>query len=739
LPPPALFAAFANPFMLYGMAAASIPIVIHLLNKRKYRETQWAAMRFLLAAIRKNSRRIRLEQLLLLAVRTLLVLLLVAALARPYLENIGAIPALVGQRTHRVLVLDGSLSMDYAVAGSTRFERAKEVAAQFVKEARRGDVISVVLMGDPPRDIIEKPSPKHDEVLKELAAITLPHGGIDLTASFSKINEVLAASTIGQKEVVILTDLQAASWQPEGGAGDALQRSLARLSGFKPRSVVVDLGAAGGENVAVTDLSVNTPIVTLGATPAVSATIRDFGRKGAGEVRATFFVDGQAVHEQAVALKPGEDQRVAFPYAFASAGDHLVEARIDDDPLKLDNRRCLAVPVREFLRVLLVDGDSRSEPFASDSDYLAQALNPAEASPGNPSLIRTEVVSESQLSRQDLAPFDAVVLCNIAQFNEAEVSALEAYLKQGGGLVVFGGDQVLPENYNRLLHADGKGLLPAEVGASVGDAATKGETRFTFDPLGYRDPMVADFQGQTDAVQAGLNGVKTWEYHKLKLPKGSSAKVAMNFSTGDPAIIGSAPRLGGSSRGRVIQVATSADAGWTTWPLHPSYPVVMEQVILQAAAGRRADRNVRVGQPLDQALPAAGANLAATVTLPDGKVEPTKLRAEGDVSRLAFDRTDLSGPYQVRIGPPLSVDSLFAANPDPAESDPAKLDGAGLKAALPGWDFQYEADWHRLLGGVASVGRRGELHRMLLYAVLTLLIVESLLAWRFGHHAPARA
>ena len=57
---------------------------------------------------------------------------------------------LIGQRTHRVLVLDGSLSMDYAVGGSTRFERAKEVAAQFVKEARRGDVISVVLMGDPP-------------------------------------------------------------------------------------------------------------------------------------------------------------------------------------------------------------------------------------------------------------------------------------------------------------------------------------------------------------------------------------------------------------------------------------------------------------------------------------------------------------------------------------------------------------------------------------------------------------
>src|SRR5271157_3899097 len=113
--PPLLWALeFANP----GLVAASIPIVIHLLNRRKFREMPWAAMQFLLAAIRKNQRRVRIEQWLLLAVRTLLILLIVAAMAKPFLESFGNVIA--GQRTHRVLVLDGSLSMGYTTGDKSR-------------------------------------------------------------------------------------------------------------------------------------------------------------------------------------------------------------------------------------------------------------------------------------------------------------------------------------------------------------------------------------------------------------------------------------------------------------------------------------------------------------------------------------------------------------------------------------------------------------------------------------------
>jgi hypothetical protein len=87
----------------------------------------------------------------------------------------------------------------------------------------------------------------------------------------------------------------------------------------------------------------------------------------------------------------------------------------------------------------------------------------------------------------------------------------------------------------------------------------------------------------------------------------------------------------------------------------------------------------------------------------------------------------------------LALDSTFAANPDPAESDLAKLDRQSLAETLPGWNFAYFTDWQSLTKNAASVSLRGELHRYMLYAVLLLLIVESVLAWLFGHHAPRGA
>ncbi len=255
---------FANVPLLYGLAAAAIPIVIHLLNRRKFRQVTWAAMQFLLAAVRKNRRRIRIEQWLLLAIRTLIILLVVAAMAKPFLETFGAV--ITGRRTHRVLVIDASLSMGYNSGESSRFDQAKALAAQLVKDSRPGDAASIILMGDPPRVVIGDPTQNLGEVRKEIDELAITHGGTNLAATFEAVDRVLEVSPIPQKEVVFLTDLQATSWKPPEGSAAALKLLVARLEQRRPRSVVVDLGKSGGENRAVTGLALTSPVVTVGAS-----------------------------------------------------------------------------------------------------------------------------------------------------------------------------------------------------------------------------------------------------------------------------------------------------------------------------------------------------------------------------------------------------------------------------------------------------------------------------------------
>ncbi len=721
---------FANAPLLYGLAAASIPIVIHLLNRRKFRETSWAAMRFLLAAIRKNQRRIRIEQWLLLCVRTLVLLFLGLAMAKPFLESYGAV--LLGRRTHRVFVIDASMSMSYTSADKSRFEQAKELAARLLKESRGGDAASVILMGEPPRIVIGDPSPNLAEVRKEIEELTPTHGRADPRTALEAVERVLETSPIPQKEIVFLSDLQAASWRPSEAGSDELKRVVARLEARRPRIVFVDLGKAGGENRALTGLEIDAPVITSGMTAHVRATVRSYGTASSVPVRARLSDDGRLGPEETVDVPPGEAVPIVFSRQFSTPGEHLLEVAIDDDPLAVDNRRRLIVPVRDSLSVLLVDGHYRSEPYQAETDYLAQALEPSEEEPGRPRAIRVEVISESRLVNRDLTPYDAVGLCNVARFAAPEASALDQFLRQGGGVVVFGGDQVSAENYNQVLHDQGRGLLPAALGPTVGDAAKK-EAGFLMNPLGFRHPIVAEYQGESDSVTSGLTQALTWQYHRLILPKDSKATVALAFDDGDPAVIESKRH-----RGTVIMVATSADAGWTTWPIHKSYPPVMQQIFLRAAAGRLEQRNIRVGEPFDQSFPAAAVAAPVSVTTPAGKTVAAKLTAVGGLGQLHFEQTDLAGRYEARVGPPVGVVSSFAANPDPSESDPAKLDRAALSAVFGDLSLVYVTGSNELALDPGSVGRRGELHRPLLQGLLVLLLVESLLAWKFGR-GPARS
>ncbi len=158
-----LFAFVEAPLTVAAVAggAVSIPIIIHLLNRRRFRVVTWAAMRFLLAAQKKNSRRMRLEQILLLALRCLLILLLVLAMASitPWAEAMwrwfapnGANALAAGsQRIHKILVVDASFSMGLKNEAGTCFDRARALAAQIVRESSGGDGFSVVLMASPPR------------------------------------------------------------------------------------------------------------------------------------------------------------------------------------------------------------------------------------------------------------------------------------------------------------------------------------------------------------------------------------------------------------------------------------------------------------------------------------------------------------------------------------------------------------------------------------------------------------
>jgi hypothetical protein len=728
------FGPFGSAAMLLWGLAAAVPVIIHLWNKRRYREMRWAAMEYLLAAFKKNVRRIRIEQLLLLAVRVLILLLLALALADPVLSLFPRLsPSLVGKgRTHTVIVLDGSYSMDYRSGERTRFETAQELAAQLVEQAMQGDGFTLVVMSDSPRLVISQPAYDPGDVIEEIRGLRLPHGGANLPATAAEVQRILAAAQkdhprLTESRVCFFTDLGRVTWSAVETADTAQRlRALAAQASL----VLYELGQPAVENVALVGLDQAEAMVTAGRSVTLQAHAQNFGNEDRLGQAVEFYVDGRRVHEERIDIPAGGRATAACTFRVEAAGEQLVEARLPGDLLSVDNHRWLSLPAREAVRVLCVEGKSGA------ARYVALALEPTRSDRPR---IRPLVVPESAILETDLADYDCVFICNVGRFGRDEAGVLHDYVSGGGGLVVFLGDQVQPESYNVELAG---GLSNAAAGTPLASSASARrvlparlegiavDPQYGFDPREYKHPIVSVFRGHE---RAGLLTTPVWRYYRLAAHE--NAEIALWFEKGDPAIV--AETIG---RGRSLLVATAASDDsvdrsqtppqpWTVMASWPSFPPLVQEMLAWSVRGRYAGRNVAVGEAIQASVHAVSGELTLEIVRPDQQSERVRMNVEGAGSRWFYAATELSGAYEARYAPPLPERQVFAVNVDTRESDLARFDPAELPDVFDRED-QPREDGTPLL---ASSGPRRELFRLLLYGVFVLLIVESFLAWRFGY------
>ena len=212
-----------------------------------------------------------------------------------------------------------------------------------------------------------------------------------------------------------------------------------------------------------------------------------------------------------------------FAPSFSPPGDHLVE--VSDRRRPVDARqRSAGWPCRSGSSSTCCWSTATPRPSRSRRTPItwSRRSTPRRSRPrGSPSQIRTEVVNESQLgTRKTWLAFDAVVLCNVASVHRRPRSPRSTpTLKQGGGVVVFGGDQVV-----------GRQLQPVPVRRRQGDLCPRRwwgrwatprskQAAFEFDARDYKHPILNIFYQADAPVIAGLTGAKTWQYHKLKIPE----------------------------------------------------------------------------------------------------------------------------------------------------------------------------------------------------------------------------
>jgi len=502
---------FISPwFAVAGLIAATGPVIIHLLNRRRFKIVQWAAMDFLREAVHRSRRILQLQDLLLLALRTLCILLFGLALARPIFTG----SATVGdpdQPVHAVLLIDNSLSMGYQKLTGTVLAEAKARAAEFIDSLPRGSRISVLPTCGSAAGFSYDAYYSKDDAREALGRIEVvdrasrPHEALEMALEACRRVAHPAA-----KQVVLFTDHQVVRWNFQG-----LKEYLEQIPGGLKIEQVRNEDVS---NAWVADVQLRDGVADMDSPAHFLVTVSYRGSQPRRDVKITLAVDGQPVAEQIVELQPGQDRQVEFqPYQFdlqAEPGKPnyvTVEVSIEPpDNLPADDRRYLVVPVVASLPVVFVDQwgndeDPRAERYGY-TYFLRRLIAPVTAQTlREKQPLRIERRRLEELDRAVLEEARFVVIAGVPGPERATVSLLREYVEQGGNLLIAAGGDFDPHLWTESAWLDGLGILPVPLepviegripGVDDGSGAGAEPFRLDFDSLKDRQYFISELESQ---------------------------------------------------------------------------------------------------------------------------------------------------------------------------------------------------------------------------------------------------
>jgi hypothetical protein len=449
-------------FFWLGIACAAGPIIIHLLNRRRYRVVQWAAMDFLRQAMQRNRRILQIRDIILLVLRTAAVLLFAWALARPYFasrqEEFDD-----RQPLHAVIVVDNSLSMGYESLEGSLLDKAKDRARQLIDKLPAGSRISIIPACGSGEAVSADPYDTKENALEALSRIEI----VDRTATLQgAANAARAAGERSQlaKRVVFISDQQRLNWRDH------------QASTFEDLPMqVVDVAPADWENTWISDLRVQDGLADVETPTTIVVELRHHGPSARRDVQVTLSMGDTVIGEKSITIEPGLGAReVDFEYVFSTLTDLPepdkpvfvpLKAAITADRLAADDARYLAVPVVASLPVVFIDqyGPEQEDAIKGrlgETRHLRKLLAPKTSRSDAPrQLISVRHITPDDLNQDLLADARLVMVAGL-QSPQGIVELLSDYVRQGGRVVIAAGASFDPAAWNDAAWLEGAGILP---------------------------------------------------------------------------------------------------------------------------------------------------------------------------------------------------------------------------------------------------------------------------------------
>lgn len=703
---------FLNTILLAGGLAFLIPLLIHLLNKRKVVTVRWGAMHLLQEVIKQRKRKWKIEQWILLAVRIAIPIVLALCLARPVLT---ALRAFGLGKTSLVMLLDDSFSMRAPAAGGSPAERVRQDVSRILEAQPKGSDAQVILAGGSSRRLLDQATTTLDVLPKQLADTPTQAGPVKANDAIQTAAAALSKASNGARELAILSDFQASDWKSiaEGGALPALESLLKQEP--KPQVTFYRLASDLTENLSIASADLSALVVAEKQPVGLRVRIQNHGKRPWQDVAVHLEADGARLRTSRVSMPSEGVSVISFTHAFETVGDHSLAVRIEGDSFPDDNAFYTVVQVRNQLNVLLVDGDPSDQPLGGAADFLELALTPyqAVANPSLKDLIRITKIEARRLRDDDFKDKEVVILADVERFR-GNMITLEKFVKAGGGLIIFAGPHAELDWYNRDFFRKGEGLFPTSI-KGLQRATSTAPARLLQQRLTH--PATLYFNDARGGRLQDAEFQSWWEFESS-----DKAKPILQLDRGSPLFIEKT-----IERGRVIAAATTADAEWSNLPLQPFFVPLMQRLVTYLATQSTLSAWDQVGAPLRLTLGKERIGGEYILRDPTGQTDTLRVRAEADKAMLESKPIAAPGIYKLTQG---TETRLLAYNIDPTESNLTSLPADQVKAIADRHEASFVESiesWQKL----DRTRRHGsELWQPFLIILLALLFLEVLLQQR---------
>lgn len=620
---------FLNPAILFGLFAASIPVIIHLFNLRKLKKIEFSTLAFLKELQKNKIRKIKLKQWILLALRVLIILFIVMAFARPTLKSFQIGGTTSAAKTTAIFILDDTFSMSVVDQKGSYFNQGKEIINKVVSQLQEGDEVGLILVSNPKKE--NKLTSNLSEFLKTTVQLDLNYTSGDINSALVKSAQLISESKNFNKEIYVLSD-----FQKDKIINKNITNDLSELLNESVKLYTFDLSDKDVFNLSVDDLKINNQIFEKDKPVSFSITVTNNSNQDVNSAVVSLFLDNERAAQKSFDVNAGQSTNVEIEAVPKSTGFIDVTAEIETDEIEQDNKRFASLFIPEKISVGL---------FAENNNDLSFVDLALQTTGETKYLIERKNIN--QLSSQQLNKYQTIIFSANSLISGIEL--IKNYIQNGGGLFLFPSSVPDQSTLNQFYSQLGLGVNSSFVGK-----VNSNDLKIKFDKTDFNHPIFQNvFQNDEK---------KKYESPEINAYYKNSSAGNQIISLVDGSSFLSEIRFG---KGKILVFNCAPVLTWSDFPIKSIFAPLMNKSVAYLSSKER-DQNIFIaGEEVNINLRNQNSSQIKIVK-PDKSEEFINLNENSSRDYLAYSNTNVAGNYKFYSGDKL-IDNI-SINTDPAES-----------------------------------------------------------------------